>query len=187
MRYILFSIFIIGLVSCFQGPQGEKGDKGDIGNSGDSCTAIQTVLGVQVQCGSNSPIYLNNGLNGSSCSVHSTPSGASIICTDGSSSTVTNGVGCSLTQYNNNAVVTCGSVSTTINNVTTINFCPQFTSSYPGSFPEYGIRIGSSIYGVYWSGSTAFLALLAPGAYRSTSLSNTVCNFTINSDGSITN
>lgn len=63
--------------------------------------------------------------------------------------------------------------------ITPVQFCTAFTPQYPDSFPEYGLCINNQLYGVYWNGTTAFLAYLPPGAYNSTSLSNTTCNFTI--------
>lgn len=67
--------------------------------------------------------------------------------------------------------------------LTMIKFCPLDSHN----FPEQGMKIGTDIYAVYWSGSTAFLTKLIPGTYRTTSISSMNCYFTVHSDGSITN
>lgn len=51
-------------------------------------------------------------------------------------------------------------------NVTPIQLCSNFTSSYPNTFPEYAICLSGTLYGVY-SANGGFLALLPPGTYTS--------------------
>lgn len=56
-----------------------------------------------------------------------------------------------------------------------IQFCPGYTT-YPSAFPEFGFCSQGSIYAVYWDGHNAWMALVAPGYYASTSTS-APCNF----------
>ena len=67
--------------------------------------------------------------------------------------------------------------------VTPIQFCPG-ASNYPTTFLEYGLVIGGTVYGVY-SANDGFWAYLPPGNYLSNAIGS-ICDFTINSDGSIT-
>lgn len=67
-----------------------------------------------------------------------------------------------------------------------IKFCKNYNTSYPSTFPEYGLQIGTDLFAVYWDGHNSWMALIPPGYYRSTSTS-APCNFTVNSDGTITN
>lgn len=61
--------------------------------------------------------------------------------------------------------------------VTVVQFCPNVTPTYPSSFPEYGICLAGSLYGVY-SANDGFLAELPPGEYESDGI-NASCTFTI--------
>jgi hypothetical protein len=67
--------------------------------------------------------------------------------------------------------------------VTIFKFCPNVTGNYPSIFPEYGIRLDSKVYAVY-SSNGGFLTLLTPGTYKTTGIGSN-CNFTVNSDGSL--
>lgn len=140
---------------------------------------------------------LKVGKDGTNCTVIQDAYGALITCQDGTSARVDKGpkgeVGqagqngmdaqpCTVSQGLNMFLITCpdGSYST-INNITPVKFCQDDTSG----FPEYGFRIGDSVYATYWDASKgAFTAKLTPGNYRSTN--GTGCLFTLNVDGSIT-
>jgi hypothetical protein len=75
-----------------------------------------------------------------------------------------------------------------------VQLCADDTSE----FPEYAMRIGDQLFGVYYGYMNsqghptssnhgtlqAFLALIVPGSYSSTN--GTGCTFTVNQDGSIT-
>jgi hypothetical protein len=61
----------------------------------------------------------------------------------------------------------------------TIQLCP----SIPGSFPEYLLVIPGSYYGVYYTGTEAFLSRLQPGNYRTTDGRN--CTFSISATGEV--
>ena len=70
--------------------------------------------------------------------------------------------------------------------VSTVKFCADDTSAYP----EYGVKIGSSIFAVYWGttpaspgAAQAFLALIVPGSYRSTGGNG--CAFTVDANGNV--
>lgn len=65
-----------------------------------------------------------------------------------------------------------------------VQFCSQYTAVYPSSFPEVGLCIGGSLYGVYYTPGYVFLSLLPPGAYSSTSPQG--CSFTIATNCQVT-
>jgi hypothetical protein len=65
--------------------------------------------------------------------------------------------------------------------VSTIQFCPGYTTTYPTTFPEYGICIGNNLYAVYYDGKNTWLAEIVPGYYASTSTS-APCDFTVGAD-----
>jgi hypothetical protein len=66
-------------------------------------------------------------------------------------------------------------------NFSMVQFCSQYTTTYPNSFPEFGICSNNILYAVYWNGTNAWLAEIAPGNYMSTS-STSPCNFTVGSN-----
>ena len=120
-----------------------------------------------------------SGSSGSSCSVYPVPNseqapngGAYIGCQNGTSALVVNG--------RNGSDGAPGTV------VTPVQFCPGYITAYPTTFPEFGFTIGHSLFGVYWDQHNAWLALIPPGHFMSTSTS-APCNFTVNQDGTITN
>jgi hypothetical protein len=102
-----------------------------------------------------------------SCTVVKTDTGALILCPDGSQVEVSNGLN-----------GTNGVNGKDAPSVSTVQFCPSVTTNYPTTFPEYGICIDNSIYGVYWDGRNAWLALIPSGYYASTS-TTAPCNFTV--------
>ena len=54
--------------------------------------------------------------------------------------------------------------------ITVEQLCPSYgPTSYPDVWPEQAFCVGGTLYGVYWTGSQAFLAALPPGVYESTS------------------
>lgn len=67
-----------------------------------------------------------------------------------------------------------------------VQFCPNYTTTYPVTFPEYGFIISSKLYATYFDGVNAWTAQIPPGVYRSTSTS-APCDFRVNEDGSISN
>lgn len=69
--------------------------------------------------------------------------------------------------------------------ITPVQFCPNLgTTVYASNWPEQGFCLDNKLYGVYFTGSYAFLAELPPGAYSSTSMNG--CSFTIGSNCSVT-
>lgn len=63
-----------------------------------------------------------------------------------------------------------GSPGINSTSVTIVQLCPNLPStSYPNNFPEQALCIQGNLYGVYWTGTQAFLAEIAPGVYNSTS------------------
>jgi hypothetical protein len=122
------------------------------------------------------------GIPGSNCTVTllavgspgASNGGSLIQCPDGSSSLVLNG-----NNGENGQAGTPGTV------VTPIQFCTGYTTTYPSSFPEFGVCINNLIYAVYWDGSNAWLAQIVPGYYASTS-TNAACDFTVAENCTIT-
>lgn len=115
-----------------------------------------------------------SGKDGSSCTVSrvsssiALPNGGSVIqCTDGTSSLIVNGV---------------NGTSGTI--VSPLQFCPGVTV-YPSVFIEVGFIINGSVYAVY-SANNGFMTVIPPGRYTSNAIGSR-CDFTLNSDNTITN
>lgn len=135
-------------------------------------------LSFLISCGSADntfiPIPGPKGDNGNSCSIVQNPNGATVNCTDGTSITLTNGP-----QGPMGAQGPIGQTGSTGTSVIATKFCADDSSSYP----EFGLAFGTTVYGVYWDGHEAFLALLIPGHYMSTN--GTGCQFTVNPDGSV--
>lgn len=67
--------------------------------------------------------------------------------------------------------------------ITTVQFCPG-TVSYPTTFPEFGLCINNTIFGVF-SANGGFLAELPPGVYNSNAVGSS-CTFTIGTNCKIT-
>lgn len=76
-------------------------------------------------------------------------------------------------------VVTYTEHTTTViaDSITTIQFCAGQQTTYPTTYPEYGLCINHEIYAVYWN-NTAFLAKIVPGVYTTTS-TGLNCTFTV--------
>lgn len=93
---------------------------------------------------------------------------------------------------NQTAILVCNGINGTngtngVNStaISTVQFCPGYTS-YPSSFPEFGLCVNSAIFAVYWDGRNAWLAETVPGYYESTSTS-APCNFTVKTNCVISN
>jgi hypothetical protein len=148
-----------------------------------NCTTKQTLTGAEVSCTDGTHSTITNGSNGAagspgvSCSVAPVVGGVKLSCPDGSTQTLLNGVNGQNGNNGNNGID--GTV------ITSIKFCPNIPDTYPSSFPEYGVCMNNQLYAVYWNGSQAFLALLTPGNYSSTSPQG--CSFHVVSGCSITN
>lgn len=149
------------------GPKGAKGEQGDPGLS----PTVSTVPATVVQC----------------------PNGGTQISVDSPFKDANN-----ITHYNTTITYVCngengldgqsivgppGPSGTPGTVITPVQFCVGFTPSYPGTFPEYGLRIGTTLYGVY-SEKGGFLTLLPPGRYRSNGIS-AICTFMVNPDGTV--
>lgn len=66
-----------------------------------------------------------------------------------------------------------------------VQFCPGYTGQYPTTFPEFGLCIGGSLYGVYWDSFNSWLAEVYPGTYKSTS-TTAPCDFTVGPNCQVT-
>lgn len=120
------------------------------------------------------------GHNASPCIVTSntTLGGSTILCPDGSSTQIYNGQnGAQGPKGDTGAVGPQGAPGTS---VAPIQFCSNVIEHYPNSFPEFGFCIGGVLYAVYWDGTHAFEALIAPGRYVSTSPQG--CSFTVSAN-----
>lgn len=113
-----------------------------------------------------------DGLNGSSCVVTQITTGAYILCADGSFASINNGLDGHDGKDGTNGTNGLSPIP--------VKLCADDSSSYP----EYGFRLGTQLFAVYWSPSIgAFLALLTPGRYMSTN--GTGCTFTALADGTV--
>lgn len=154
----------------FEGPKGSPGIAGLSGVTGatgaqglpgTSCSVVPDPSGAAIVCPGSQTVIIDNGSPGtdgtdgkdaSPCTVSATgSSGATITCPDGSESTIAG--------------------------VTMVQFCSNYTTTYPSSFPEFGFCIGGVLYATYWNGSQAFTAEVVPGLYESTSPQG--CTFTV--------
>jgi Collagen triple helix repeat (20 copies) len=69
--------------------------------------------------------------------------------------------------------------------ITVVQLCPSYgPTQYPDNFPEQALCISGNLYGVYWSGTQAFLAEIVPGTYASTSPDG--CTLTVNANCEVT-
>lgn len=62
--------------------------------------------------------------------------------------------------------------------ITGVQFCPGQGPTTYGHFPEFGLCISGTIFGVYFDNQNAFLAQIVPGTYISTS-TGLACTFTV--------
>jgi len=104
-----------------------------------------------------------------SCTVSPVANGQQITCPNGTSGIILNG--------------TNGTNGINAVSVYMIQFCPNSVPSYPSTFPEYGIVVGSTIYAVY-SANDGFLTILTPGWYYSNAIGSS-CNFLVNANGTL--
>jgi hypothetical protein len=128
---------------------------------------------------------LCNGLNGTSASIGMSTASAAACPTGGyvitSSTSPTTATICNGANGLNGSNGLNGLNGTDGTVVTPVKFCNGDNSA----FPEYGLMVGSQLFGVYWGAtpasngvSQAFLALLTPGSYVSTGGNG--CSFTLN-------
>lgn len=94
-----------------------------------------------------------NGAAAQPCSVAPSADGAVITCPDGSSQSLHNGVDAS---------------------VVPVQLCAGSLSQ----FPEVALCINNALYAVYWDGHNAWMTLIPPGHYNSTS-STAACSFNV--------
>lgn len=101
------------------------------------------------------------------CTTVQVASGVQINCPDGTNSFVSNGVDGSP-----------GIPGLNGDNVSMVQFCTGFATSYPSTFPEFGMCIQDKLYGTYWDGINSWTSEIVPGTYMSTSTS-APCNFVV--------
>lgn len=129
---------------------------GPIGTTGKAATPCQTNAitgGVEVTCPGQAPLTVYNGADG--------PQGLPGTPGDPGATGATGSQG---------APGTNGQDGTDATPITVVELCPSYgATSYPNSFPELAVCLDNNLYGVYWSGTEAFLAEIVPGTYASTS------------------
>lgn len=128
-----------------------------------------------------SVVQLCNGINGISATITVSqataavcPSGGLVFESDNNSvatlNTVCNGTTGPQGQQ--------GPQGVDLDSITMVQFCQGYTTTYPNSFPEFGMCVNNTLYAVYWDQHNSWLAQIAPGYYASTSTS-APCNFTV--------
>lgn len=189
MKAIVLLLIPIVIAGCFN-------DTGSIRTlytpiASQPCTTESILNGIRITCPDGTSSIVSNGINGTNgldgSQGDTGPQGTpGINGTDGTNGTNgvdgTNGIdgtnGTNGVQGPQGIPGLNGQDGSTI---TTVKLCANDMSS----FPEYGVKIGSYLYAVYWDiHKGAFLALLTPGNYISTN--GTACTFTLHSDGTIT-
>lgn len=169
MKFLLYVFLILALVSC-----------------GKRVVTLQGTPGLNGI----------NGQNASPCTVESVSGGSLVTCPDGSKSIISNGSDGPIGQVgpqgpigftgNPGTAGTNGKDGTDATPVTAVKFCPGYTTTYPSTFPEYGLCIGGKLYANYWDGHNSWLAEVVPGNYSSTSTS-APCNFIVTANCTVTN
>lgn len=102
-----------------------------------------------------------------------------VACRDNVSYSTLKPVSCTIVTNGSGSTISCpdgSSVTLPSQNLTMVQFCSNYSTSYPTSFPEFGLCLNNLLYGVYWDGHNAWLAQIVPGYYLSTSTS-APCNF----------
>lgn len=170
MKYMLF--ITLALLGC-RGNQGIQGPTGLPGSPG------------------------TPGIPGSSISFYTTPAttqecptgGTDIILSQDSFNPNPWGIGPQPYNGLTQAITICngmtGPAGINASQVIPIQFCNNASPTYPSNFPEYGLCINNTIYGVY-SQNGGFLAELPPGTYNSDGI-NASCTFTIKSNCNVSN
>lgn len=100
-------------------------------------------------------------------------------CHDNPSYSTSTSYYCKIVTNGSGSTITCpdgSSVQIPVQNLNMVQFCSNYNTTYPTSFPEFGICLNNLLYGVYWDGHNAWLAEIVPGYYLSTSTS-APCNF----------
>jgi hypothetical protein len=59
-----------------------------------------------------------------------------------------------------------------------VQFCPQYTVSYPSTFPEYGLCIEGILFAEYYAPPSSGLVPLPDGLYKTT-MTGAECTFTV--------
>lgn len=131
--------------------------EGTPGKDGQNCVTEQTNGGVYVSCPGSDKVFVRDGVDG------------------------TNGADGGIGPMG--PVGPVGPAGTNATPITVVQFCPNVVPTYPSKFPEYGLVINGSIFGVY-SANGGFLALLPPGDYHSNAIGSS-CNFRINADATV--
>lgn len=149
MRVLLIALVVL-MSSC--GKQGENGADGQLGAPGKGCTETP----VKATGIINDPFIYG---------------GVLITCENGTTALI-NGAPGPL-----GPIGPAGPKGTDATPVTVVQLCTQYSTVYPSSFPEQAFCLNNTLYAVYWTGSQAFLAEIAPGYYASTSPQG--CSFTV--------
>lgn len=216
-KAIMFAFICLMVSACVgpQGNQGVAGNSGVTGPSGSNGeTPVVTQLAatsdqcqnggdiISISVGNTDTIsVICNGLNGSdgangtSASIAQS-SASSVECPNGGIdlSVTSDGVTSPPSSICNGVTGAVGPVGSqgpigvpgaNAQSVSMVQFCKGSSSYSASTFLEYGMVIGNNVYGVY-SANGGFWAYLPPGYYNSNAIGSN-CNFTINSNGTISN
>jgi len=153
-KVLLVSLVLAG---CGDAPTRFVPVEGTPGKDGKNCATEQAEGGIYVICEGSDAVFISNGRDGATGATG--PVGAPGA--DGAP----------------------GPAGTNATPITVVQFCPNVVPTYPNRFPEYGLVINGSIFGVY-SANGGFLALLPPGDYHSNAIGSS-CNFRINADATV--
>lgn len=197
MRKVLIASSLMLLLGCAPARNGTDGK---------SCTITTTGNTKVIKCPDGSSTPISNGTNGTDGSNGSAgTNGHSIafkeltadrtLCPAGGTA-----LNLGLDVNNDNilqdsettgVVITCNGVAGTNGHdgaagaagrdatpVTAVQFCSNYTTTYPVSFPEFGLCVNNNIYGVYWDGENSWLSQIPAGLYMSTA-TGAPCTFTV--------
>ena len=96
---------------------------------------------------------------------------------------------CVVTIVTNGVQIACpGSAPETVYNgssVAPVQFCQGIQTVYPNSFPEFGLCVSGTLYGVYYDGTNAWMAQIVPGVYKSTA-TGLQCTFSVGNNCEVT-
>lgn len=159
---------LLATQGCGQLFKGSQGDPGAPGKDSGPCTVVRAGTTSTVSCPDGTEVEIPDGVDGS-------PG------TEGPKGDQGNTGQTGL----DGAPGLAGNNGTDATPVTTIQFCPGYTTTYPSTFPEFGLCLSGNVFAVYWDGHNSWLTKVVPGYYASTSTS-APCSFTLSTTCRVT-